>query len=169
VVRRHSRQSYIIARSILDNHADADDAVQEAWLRAWRALGQFDTSMKFAPWLWRIVANTARDLRRRRAVRAADTLTEDLLDTADETEEKIALRHGLAAALARLSPRRKEIVVLHDVYGVGHQEIADTLAMRVGTVRAELCHARKELRMALVDWRGVDRGVTYRQEHLVHG
>ena len=58
--------------------------------------------------------------------------------------------------MAKLSPRRKEIVVLHDVYGIGHQEIADTLALRVGTVRAELCYARRELREALSDWRQLD-------------
>jgi len=158
IVQRHARQAYSIARAILDNHADADDAVQESWLRVWRSLGQFDMSASFQPWLWRIVANTARDLRRRRSIRYTDSLCDDIPTGASEHSETLALREGLSSAMAKLSPRRKEIVVLHDVYGIGHQEIADTLALRVGTVRAELCYARRELREALSDWRRTDDG-----------
>jgi RNA polymerase sigma-70 factor (ECF subfamily) len=168
IVRRHSRQAYAIARAILDNHADADDAVQEAWLRVWRSLGTFDMSASFQPWLWRIVANTSRDLRRRRSIRYTDSLCDDMPSAKGEHSETIALREGLQLAIAKLSPRRKEIVLLHDVYGIGHQEIADTLGLRVGTVRAELCYARRELRDSLVDWRHPGGSVTFFHEGVSH-
>jgi RNA polymerase sigma-70 factor (ECF subfamily) len=169
IVQRHARQAYGIARAILDNHADADDAVQEAWLRVWRSLDRFDSTASFQPWLWRIVGNTARDIRRRRVIRNTDSLCDDMPASGSEHAEQIALREGLSAALGKLSARRKEIVLMHDVYGMGHQEIADAIGLRVGTVRAELCYARRELRASLSDWRIPGGGsVTFVQEEVSH-
>src|ERR687893_367791 len=78
LVRLHQRRAYAVARSIVLSHEDAEDAVQEAFLHAFRALDRFRTDQPFGAWLNRIVANAALDVARRRKVREADELPETI-------------------------------------------------------------------------------------------
>jgi len=141
---------------VLRNRDDADDAAQDAFLAALVALSKFDRRRPFAPWLLRIVVNTALDRHRRRAVRRAEPLDGAVaLSIAseepgpDEESERLELAGRLREALDRLAPRRRLAVVLFDVEGYSHAEIAAILGMREGTVRAEVFHGRRELRASL--------------------
>src|SRR5688572_19180846 len=80
LVAMHQRKAYAIARAIVYVHEDAEDAVQEAFLRAFQALGKFRPEEPFGAWLSRIVANAALDITRRKKIRKADELSEFLPD-----------------------------------------------------------------------------------------
>jgi RNA polymerase sigma-70 factor (ECF subfamily) len=121
LVRLHQRRAYIVARSIVLTHEDAEDAVQEGFLRAHQALDRFDPAQTFGAWLNRIVANAALDLARRR----------------------------LEAALAQLPERARAVIALHDIEGFTHAEIGEMLGIPGGTARSDLHHARQKLRVLL--------------------
>lgn len=72
----HQKRAYAVARAIVTVHEDAEDAVQEGFVRAYQALDRFDTGQSFGAWLSRIVANAALDIQRRRKVRATEELHE---------------------------------------------------------------------------------------------
>jgi RNA polymerase sigma-70 factor (ECF subfamily) len=120
-------------------------------------LQQYDVRRPFGPWLMRIVANAATDRRRRRSVRQAEPLDAALVGggprpDADAVRRELGER--LRAALAELPVRRRTAVVLFDVEGYSHAEIAEMLGIPEGTVRSEVFHARRRLRTLLKDWKG---------------
>ncbi len=154
LVERYAAPARRIARAILGDADDADDAAQDAFLSALVKLGQFDHRRPFAPWLLRIVANAATDRWRRKTVRRAEPLdaraashdpSPDIVTARRELDER------LRAALAELPERRRVAVVLFDVEGYGHAEIAAILGIPEGTVRSEVFHARRFLRGRLAD------------------
>jgi RNA polymerase sigma-70 factor (ECF subfamily) len=119
-------------------------------------LAQYDPARPFGPWLMRIVANSATDRRRRRAVRRTEQLEPGLVGGGtrpDVDAERAALGERLQEALAELTPRRRMAVVLFDVEGYSHAEIAQVLGVPEGTVRSEVFHARRRLRALLSDWK----------------
>src|SRR5215211_3102743 len=125
LVQRHQRRAYAVARSIVLSHEDAEDAVQEGFLPAFRALDRFRLGQPFGAWLHRIVANAAFDSTRRRKVRDADELPETVASPFRDPAEADDLRLRLQAALSRLSPRQRSVIVLHDVEGYKHAEIGE--------------------------------------------
>lgn len=153
LVRRHQRRAYTVARAIVLSHEDAEDAVQDAFLHAWRALDRFRPEQPFGAWLHRIVANAALDVTRRRKIRDADELTDvhasPFRDPAESDELRTRLRHALGA----LPARQRAVIVLHDVEGYRHADIGRLLDMPEGTARSDLHHARATLRAALNDLR----------------
>lgn len=155
LVERYAGQARRVSRSVLANEADADDAAQDGFLAALRNLGRYDPSRPFGPWLMRIVANAATDRRRRQKVRAADQLSPQTPFAGplpDREAFRRQFREALEAALALLPERRRMAVVLFDVEGYSHQEIADILDVPVGTVRSDVFHARRALRKELAAW-----------------
>ena len=155
LVRRYAGQARRVARSVVANEADADDAAQDGFLAALRNLGRYDPSRPFGPWLMRIVANAATDRRRRQKVRAADQLSPQTPFSGplpDREAFRRQFRVALETALATLPERRRMAVVLFDVEGYSHQEIADILDVPVGTVRSDVFHARRALRKELAVW-----------------
>jgi RNA polymerase sigma-70 factor (ECF subfamily) len=156
LVERFAAQARRVARAVLQDPDDADDAAQDAFLSALVKLDQYDPRRPFGPWLMRIVANAATDRRRRRSVRAAEPLVAELAGGGrrpDADTERRALGEQLNAALARLPERRRLAVVLFDVEGYSHAEIAGILRIPEGTVRSEVFHARRALRVQLQDWK----------------
>lgn len=149
LVRLHQRRAYIVARSIVMTHEDAEDAVQEGFLRAHQALDRFDPAQAFGAWLNRIVANAALDLARRRKVRNAEELSESIPATFRDPAESGELRRRLEAALVQLPERARSVIVLHDVEGFTHAEIGEMLGIPGGTARSDLHHARQKLRVLL--------------------
>jgi RNA polymerase sigma-70 factor (ECF subfamily) len=149
LVRAHQRRAYGVARSIVMTHEDAEDAVQEGFLHAYRALDRFLTTQPFGAWLHRIVANAALDLTRRRRVREADALPENLALGSFDPAEASDLRTRLKAGLAALSDRQRAVIVLHDIQGFRHGEIGRLLGIPEGTARSDLFHARLALRRGL--------------------
>jgi RNA polymerase sigma-70 factor (ECF subfamily) len=154
LVRLHQRRAYMVARSIVMTHEDAEDAVQEGFLRAYQALDRFDPGQTFGAWLNRIVANAALDLARRRKVRNAEELSESIPDTFRDPAEGGELRERLEAALAQLPDRARSVIVLHDVEGFTHAEIGELLGIPGGTARSDLHHARQRLRGLLGNLKG---------------
>lgn len=156
LVTRYAAQARRVARAILGNEDDADDAAQDGFLAALRHLGRYDPNRPFGPWLIRIVANAAADRRRRLRVRAAEPLGPKLSsgETApDSAADKAAFRRALEEALSELPVRQRVAVVLFDVEGYSHREIAEVLNVPEGTVRSDVFHARRALREALAPWR----------------
>ena len=149
LVRLHQRRAYAVARAIVLTHEDAEDAVQEGFLHAYRALARFIPDQAFGAWLHRIVANAALDITRRKKVRDADTLADTMASPFRDPGESDELRRRLDEALATLGERQRSVIVLHDVEGFRHAEIGQILGIPEGTARSDLHHARARLRQAL--------------------
>ena len=149
LVRTHQRRAYAVARAIVLTHEDAEDAVQEGFLHAYRALQRFIPDQAFGAWLHRIVANASLDITRRKKVRDADTLSDTMASPFRDPAESDELRRRLDTALASLGDRQRSVIVLHDVEGFKHAEIGQMLGIPEGTARSDLHHARARLRQAL--------------------
>ena len=153
---RHAEGAQRLARTVLSDAADAEDAVQEGAIAAWRALNRFDPARPFRPWFFAIVLNAARDLGRRQRLRQGEPVQGDHPSTAagpDRETERVLMRERLRAALARLPERQRVAVTLFDSEGWSHGEIADLVGAPVGTIRSEVFHGRRTLREALADYR----------------
>ena len=156
LVERYAAQARRVARAVLGDPDDADDAAQDGFLSALVKLAQYDSKRPFGPWLMRIVANAATDRRRRRKVRSAEPLDPSLVGGGprpDAVAVQSELGDKLRAALAELPERRRTAVVLFDVEGYSHAEIARILGIPEGTVRSEVFHGRRRLRALLEDWK----------------
>src|SRR5437764_6592813 len=105
LVRLHQRRAYAVCRAIVLSHEDAEDAVQDGFLHAYRALGRFLPDQPFGAWLYRIMANASLDLVRRRKVRDADELPDTIAMPFRDPVESDELRRGLGQALAKLGGR----------------------------------------------------------------
>lgn len=166
LVLRHRRQVYFLALQLLGNTDDALDVTQDALLRFFTHLHRFDAQRPVRPWLFRIVRNLALDLFRRRKVRQSESLDATFgdedgenprLDPADPDVDldrdllQAQLRKRLFAALAKLTPTQREIVVLRDYQDLSYQEIAEMLDIPLGTVMSRLHGARQRLRLLVED------------------
>jgi len=151
--RRHvGRIHGVVARLVGGQGARAEDLTQDAFVRAWQALPAFRFESAFATWLHRLAVNTAlMDLRSRRS-RPQDDGDEDAFDvlgTPDSAGHGTALSMDLERAVASLPPRARAVLVLYDVEGWQHDEIAAQLGMAVGSSKAQLHRARHLLRERL--------------------
>ena len=156
LVARYAGSVRRVTRAILGDADDADDAAQDGLLLALVKLDQHDRTRPFGPWLLRIVANAAIDRRRRRRVRQAVALDDNLAGGSplpDAEAERRALGERLRTALSELPERYRTALVLFDVEGYSHAEIAEILGVAPGTVRSAVFHARRRLRQQLGDWK----------------
>ena len=143
LVRIHQRRAYAIVRAIVLSHEDTEDAVQEGFLHAHRALDRFRPDQPFGAWLYRIMANAALDLVRRRKVRQAEELPETIPMPFRDPAESGELKERLQEALTHLTDRQRAVIVMHDVEGFTHGEIGRTLGIPEGTARSDLHHAAR--------------------------
>ena len=147
--RRHHRRVHgVIARLVGQAGARAEDLTQEAFVRAWQALPTFRFESAVSTWLHRLAVNTAlMELRARRSRPLADD-DEDALESLStpDTAGHAVLGRDLERAVATLPPRARAVLVLHDVEGWKHEEIAEELGMAVGSSKAQLHRARGLLR-----------------------
>ena len=156
LVERHQEPVRRVTRAVLHDVHDADDAAQDTFLTALLKLDRYDRRRPFRPWLLRIATNTAIDRRRRRALRRTAPLALDVSTSdpgPDVATERAALQERLRAALNELPERYRIAIVLFDVEGFAHAEIAEILGVAVGTVRSAVFHARRHLRELLADWK----------------
>ena len=152
LVARYMRSAYAVALSVTGRHEDAQDAAQESLLVALERLDECRSPEKFAGWLMTIVRNRARNLVRREVLRDTDPVPESTRSSTPTPErelETLELRRSLADALESLPEIQRQIVLLHDLEGWKHREIAERLELPSGTVRSHLHFARKALRSAL--------------------
>ncbi|WP_449447462.1 RNA polymerase sigma factor [Thermomonas brevis] len=147
--RRHHRRVHgVIVRLVGQASGRAEDLTQEAFVRAWQALPAFRFESAISTWLHRLAVNTAlMELRSRRSRPWQDD-DEDALDSiaTPDTAGRALLGRDLERAVASLPPRARAVLVLHDVEGWKHEEIAGELGMAVGSSKAQLHRARGLLR-----------------------
>jgi len=143
------RTAYVIAR----NASDAEDAVQDGFVKAWRALGRFREGAPFRPWLLRIVANEASNRRRsagRRAGLALRAATQEPSGDAAPSPEAALLsseqRSTLLAAVEELPEEQRSVVALRYFLGLSEAEVAETLGIPQGTVKSRTARALERLR-----------------------
>jgi RNA polymerase sigma-70 factor (ECF subfamily) len=161
LVRRTYVDTYTLAVRLTANEEDAADVVQEAYLRAWKGIHRFRGDARFSTWLYRITANVAYTLvqkRRRHRAEPLDTVDEPVEWAAEfqpePAAESAALFARLSDAVAELPPKLRSVVVLKDVYGLPHEEIAEELGISIAAAKVRLHRARKKLRDALFDEQG---------------
>jgi len=159
LVKRHERQMFRIANSLLHNREDAEDAVQGAFLKAFQKLIQFQAKAKFSTWLGRITVNEALTKLRRDPVHRssighegqdeAGSLPKEIADWAPNPEMLYTvkeLRNILETNLRRLNPSLRAVFLLHDVEGLSLEDTAETLGLTVAAVKTRSWRARFQLR-----------------------
>ena len=151
--RRHVGRVHGVIKRLVGGHGSrADDLTQEAFVRAWQALPAFRFESAFSTWLHRLAVNTALMELRSRRTRPHEDSDDDAiaqLRSADSAGHLTALSLDLERAVATLPPRARAVLVLYDVEGWRHEEIAAELGMAVGSSKAQLHRARGLLRARL--------------------
>ncbi len=157
LVRRHQHQFYRLALRLLGNRSDAEDAVQEAFVAAWRRLGGFREEAAFSSWMYRIVTNRCVALLRRQ--RPAVSL-DDLGDQPDpdgalpeHAAESQARAAALQRALQNLSIEQRTCWVLRELHGLSYEDIAAIVGASPDAVRGRLHRARCTLAEVMTSWR----------------
>lgn len=152
LARRYVRAVHAVAASFLLEPADVEDAAQETFLRALRAIGTYDPRRPFAPWLYQIARNVARNHLAARARTPILPLTEKLesgLPGPEVMLHRSEIRVRVTHAMRRLPERQRTAFYLSDVEGFTRSEIARVMGLSPGTVRSHIHHARTALRLAL--------------------
>ena len=161
LVRRYDRQLFRVALHITRNHEDAQDAVQEAFLKAFEHLALFEEKSKFSTWVVRIAINQSlMKLRRQRIATVVsideepleDSLPMEIADWRDDPEKQYKaseLREILKKALDTLSHSLRIVFVLRDMEGLSVEETANALTLSIAAVKTRLLRARLQLRAHL--------------------
>jgi RNA polymerase sigma-70 factor (ECF subfamily) len=164
LVTRYDRKLLRVAQNIIHNFEDAQDVVQEAFLKAFQKLGDFRGDSKFSTWLFRIVVNQSlMELRKQRTKQRATTGSLVMTDEEDQLPidfsdwrpnpeaqyETSELRELLANALRGIGPNLRVVFVLHDIEGHSLQETAEALGLSVAAVKTRSLRARLKLRERL--------------------
>jgi len=157
LVRTYQHRLVNYAGAIMSNRSDAEDVAQEAFLRAFRALGQFRGQSLFKTWLYQIATNVARTHLDKRRSRAEDLAGDPAASperfnhpiSSDNVESAYAARDRIDRALGALPSELREAVVLRDVEGLDYKEIAVALGIPIGTVESRIFRARQRLKALL--------------------
>ena len=144
----HAPRLKSIAWHVVGNRQDAEDAVQEAFVKLYKAIHGFHGQSSIGTWLCRIVINMCYDLARKRQLE-----NERTAEVAAQPGGSPALRAALRQALGRIHPRQRMVFLLFEVEGLRHAEIASILEIPEGTSKAWLFEAKKELKRLLTETR----------------
>ena len=164
LVKAYEGPGLRVATGMLGDGDEARDALQEAFVKAFRSLAHFDTRRAFGPWFYQILRNQCRDMIRSRGSRGRHEVRDEgleLLATDSElgperARERSAARELLWRGLDEVGDDHREILVLKELQGFKYPEIAEILGIPEGTVASRLYHARRALKDALEEL-----GVTY--------
>jgi RNA polymerase sigma-70 factor (ECF subfamily) len=166
LVKRYQQRIYATIYHMTANHEDANDLAQESFIKAFQALPSFKGGSTFYTWLYRIAVNKTINFLKQRKNRQHMSLN-DLDFNAEHDPDLMALisdktpvrevgltelQQKLNAALLKLSEPHRMVVVLHDVQGVSHDEIAEMMDCNIGTVRSRLFYARQQLQGFLAEY-----------------
>jgi RNA polymerase sigma-70 factor (ECF subfamily) len=153
-VERYAGQAFAVAYGFLQHPQDAEDLVQDAFIRALERIDSLAPSSPFGPWFYRLLVNAALNRRKYLARRRMDDLPVGVKssDSPAVDSERAELRGRLSEALAALPSELETVVVLHDVEGFKHREIAEVLDIPEGTCRSHLSRARQILRELLKEY-----------------
>ncbi len=167
LVQRYQRQVYSLLFRLLGNATDAEDLLQETFIKAYRALHSFRQDASFLTWLYKIAANLSIDLMRMRRSRATASLDEeadfgreppatDRRSDPEETAMREAVAESVHEAIMELPERYRRAVLLRHVADMSIEEIAEALCLPTGTVKTHLFRARAILRERLRPALGMD-------------
>jgi RNA polymerase sigma-70 factor (ECF subfamily) len=155
LMRRHFRMAFIVAYAQLNNRADAEDICQEAFVRCWERIAECREPGRVGSWIAVIVRNSAHNRRDSLRLRQTDPIEAAVRiaapERADADVERGELRARLSAAVATLTPAQREALLLHDLEGWTHAEIAARLEISELMSRRHVSDARKRLRGLLRD------------------
>jgi RNA polymerase sigma factor (sigma-70 family) len=161
----HNRRLYQLARRLTRDPEEARDLVQEAFLRvARRPKAIPHDAVGAESWLVRVMINLCRDRERRLAVRRRNPLDAPSAECGPDPERSAVARATVQAALARLSPRRRAVIVLHELEELPVRQVAKTLGLAQVTVRWHLAAARKDLARMLEQARPRDKEPSHGQK-----
>jgi RNA polymerase sigma factor (sigma-70 family) len=153
LVVRYQRNVYRLCLRYVNNHEDANDLTQEVFLRAWRGIGRFRGQSAFATWLFRIGVNAClnfRAARRPPMQELPDTIADPGPGAAEGVESEEQARR-VRAAVGRLPEKQRATLILKVYHELTHQEVAQILGSKVGTVKANLFHALGNLRKLVAE------------------
>ena len=155
LVEQYRDNVYRLAYRMCGNAYDADEAAQEAFVAAWRALPNFRGDAKFSTWLYRLTTNAAIDVMRRekRHQTVGDGEMIEVADDADspqETVERTEQQEAVQEALATLSEEYREVLLLRYMEELDYAEIAEVLQLPSGTVKSRINRAKAALKAALL-------------------
>ncbi len=167
LVQRHQRRAFAIAMALVRDENDANELVQDAFLRVYKNLGNFQGQSSFFTWLYRIITNLSIDLIRKPGRQLAELndgrhdaeeVNEEFpflsrIDGADPSDvvrrQEIASR--LKTALEALPEYHRGVILMREVEGLSYEEMAEAMGVSKGTIMSRLFHARQKLQRALVD------------------
>ncbi len=167
LVRHTHPQIYRLLYHMTSNREDAEDLAQEVFLKAYAALARFQGSSSFYTWVYRIAVNHALNFREKTRRRATELRLDDMEAAVERDPTFVELRarespyrdatvaelqKRLNAALQKLSDEHRMVVVLHDIEGLKHHEIAQMMKLSEGTVRSRLFYARQLLQRELAEF-----------------
>ncbi|MEW2519576.1 RNA polymerase sigma factor [Actinacidiphila alni] len=159
LVRRHTPDLLRLARRLLGSDAEAEDAVQDAYVSAWRRLPEFRRTAAFSTWMYRIVTNRCLNvLRARRPTQPLESMTvepaaPEYLSSPARAAESAASAEALHRALAGLTPEQRACWVLREFHGLTYDEIAAAVGIGEPAVRGRIFRARRYLTEAMATWR----------------
>ena len=146
LVERYAARIHAFLTRVTGDRDDADDLLQDTWMRVARGARGFDTARLVRPWLYGIAANLARDLHRRRAVRLRAVQQGNVGAGESAPTFRPALRIDMRERLARLPERLREVLLMRYFDGLDEAEMAEALGIPRGTVKSRLHGALRELR-----------------------
>ena len=166
LVERYHGKIYGLTYNMTSNREDAEDLTQEVFVKAFEALPRFRGNSSFYTWLYRIAVNKTINYRKKRNRKR--TLSLDLFDQEIKTDDVYhaltakgsplrsislsELQEKLNEALQNLSEKHRTVVVMHDMQGIPHEEIAKVVKASVGTVRSRLFYARRQMQSELTEF-----------------
>ncbi len=168
LVSMYEGRAKAVALGIMGNRDDAEDIVQEAFVKAYRNISSFRGQSSFYTWLYRIIHNLSIDASRR-AYRRYEVSTDDSakidyaarqgssdnyighVDDPDQYMRRQEIRSRFSEALSALSPEHRTVITLREIDGLSYSEISDVVGCTKGTVMSRLHHARKKLQILLAD------------------
>ena len=166
LIERYKERLYATVYHMTSNHEDANDLVQDTFIKAYKSLGSFKGHSSFYTWLYRIAVNRTINFLKRRKNRNQFSL--DDVDSSIQTDPDFVelmshvtprreaslteLRARLNEALQELSEPHRAVVVMHDIQGMTHADIAKVMNCSEGTVRSRLFYARQQLQGLLSDY-----------------
>jgi RNA polymerase sigma-70 factor (ECF subfamily) len=163
LMRDSYRQAYSVAYRLTGDSTDAEDLLQEAYIRAYRFFHRYDEKLPFNSWMYRIIANAHIDLIRRKGKIKTSSLEnsggdgQQAFEVADHTnvpgDEMIngSFSETVQTGLNQMNPEFRLAVVLADIEGLSYEEVAEIMETSVGTVRSRIHRGRVQLRTFLLD------------------
>ncbi len=166
LVTRYRNKAYGMIYNMVRNEQDAWDLAQDGFLKAWKSIARFRGQSSFYTWLYRIMTNVTIDWLRKKQIEGTSEFDDTVsiasaepgsftVPKADplpsEKIEQAEIRKRIDAAISKLSPEHRAVIVMKELEGLQYQEIADALECSIGTVMSRLFYARKKLQTLLKD------------------